>query len=166
MTPLNSQERNRAFANFLLFFIITVAVIITVVFFSIQVPFKQNEQLRKEMASVENERLQLGVFRIKMEETMHLLDSVGRVENPILVDDKIDKQIREMAAMINDSMSVKNIYTGIITTLASLQSAKQQLRKGTDKDATVNEYKEQLANVRAELTECKRAYDQYRLQSR
>src|SRR5829696_1573607 len=56
MKPLNQSERNGAFWQFLLLFIITIATVATAIFFSIQVPLSDNKQLRQQMADLQNEK--------------------------------------------------------------------------------------------------------------
>lgn len=149
--------------NFLLFFIITVVVVVTVVFFSIQVPFKQNDQLTREIAKVENERTFLTKFKTKIEETVSMIDSASRIANPILVDDKINANLTELLTMLrDDSIPVKNLYESMVTNLSDLQGAKIMLRKASDKDATVLDYKQQLIDLKQQLSQCEQANATYR----
>lgn len=163
MKPLNQPERKKAFLNFLLFFIITVVVVVTVVFFSIQVPFKQNDQLTREIAKVEDERAFLTKFKTKIEETVSMIDSASRITNPILVDDKINANLTQLLGMLHDdSIPVKNLYESMVTNLSDLQGAKMLLRKSSDKDAMVLDYKQQLSDLRTRLNQCEQANDAFR----
>ena len=151
MSPHNQAERSHAFRNFLLFFILTVALIIAAVFFSIQVPLKHNEQLREQLTLVENERTFSSTFVNKMSETMNLLDSImlnevqGKAE---LIDGKITENLQKMNAMINDSLSGKSLYRNVVLNFADLQRAKKQLRDASGKDANFGNLQKENADLR------------------
>ncbi|WP_315814913.1 type VI secretion system TssO [Paraflavitalea speifideaquila] len=130
MPPINQDARRRSFLYFLLFFVITIGVITTTILFSFQVPFKENQKLRKEMDRAENEKAFMQSFEIKLEETMNLLDSVNlSADNAYLMDSKISRNIDAMLTMsANDSISFKGMVNVIIDNLKNLQVAKKQLR--------------------------------------
>src|SRR5687767_11688280 len=100
MPPTNQDARRRSFLYFLLFFVITIGVITTTILFSFQVPFKENQKLRKEMDIAENEKAFMQSFGIKLEETMNMLDSVNlSADNAYLLDNKISRNIDAMLTM-------------------------------------------------------------------
>lgn len=161
MKPLNQAERGKAFFNFIIFFIITIAVIVTLVFFSVQIPFKENERWRNEIAQVDNERIFLQAFNVKMEDAMRLLDSMSTTQNDPIADTRINNKLSEMATMVmNDSMSVKQLYNNVVTNLQGLQMAKQNLRNAYAKGDDANETQEKMADIQAELVKCQAAYNQ------
>src|SRR3954464_538814 len=77
MRPNNLVERSKAFSNFLIFFIITIGVILTCVFFSFKVPLQENEQFRAERDTLLTQKDNREYFLQRMENTMGLLDSVN-----------------------------------------------------------------------------------------
>lgn len=160
MKPLNQAERRNAFLTFLLFFIITIAVIVVLIFFSVQVPFKENEHWRNEMAQVENERLFLESFNVKMENAMQLLDSMSTTQNDPIADSRINSKLNEMAAMLNDSISVKNLYNNVVQNLQDMQRAKQNLRNAYAQSDDADETKRKMADLQTELDKCTAAYNQ------
>ena len=128
MKPVNSTERKKAFYNFLIFFSITIAVLVTGLLFSFQVPFKENNKLRKEMDIAENEKSFLQLYEIKMQETMNLLDSVNLAANVYRYDNAINNNIKAMNAMLTDSVRVKGLCSKILDNLKNLQVEKEKLR--------------------------------------
>jgi hypothetical protein len=152
MEPLNQVERRKALTNFLIFFTITVALIIAAVLFSVEVPFKQNEQLREQMSIVEQERDFAERFVTKMKETIQLLDSVNKneVRSPEILDNKIQTNIGVMGQMIDtDSISQKNLYSFIVNTFTELRIAKKGLRDVSGKDANVVELQKENEELRS-----------------
>jgi hypothetical protein len=161
MEPLNQQDRKKAFTNFLIFFIITVVIIVAAVFFSIQVPFRQNDQLRDQMNIVEKERDFSENFSTKMLETINLLDSVNKkeVQSPELVDSKIQLNITAMNEMIEkEPVSQKTLYRYIVNTFDELRRAKKDLRDVSGKDANLLTLQKDNAELR---TSYQQALDRY-----
>ncbi len=150
MNPLNAPERRKAFINFLLFFAITLSVILITVFFSIQVPFKENNKLRKEMDIADNERAFLQSFEVKMQETTNLVDSIIRAQNVFIVQKDIDNNIKTMTNMISDSTSVKGICTKIISNLATLRAANEQLRSSSNSNDDLEKKDKRIQQLESE----------------
>ena len=55
MEVLNHKQRNRAYWLFVLFFVITVAVLVSAIFFNAYFPFKENSLLKKENIKMQKE---------------------------------------------------------------------------------------------------------------
>jgi hypothetical protein len=156
MQPLNQAERRKAFINFILFFIITIAVVVTTVFFSVQVPFKQNALLREEIALVERERSFADAFVVKMSETMNKLDSVNLPDQkvPELVDGQIKDNLNKLNIMIsNDSVSSKSMYQNVVLSLEDLRNTKKQLRDLSGKDVSISDYISQIDRLKSQLSQ-------------
>lgn len=161
MRPLNQKERSKALTNFLILFSITIAIVIAAVFFSIEVPFTQNKQLRDQMDVVAKERDFSEKFVAKMGETMNLLDSVNKngVSSPEIIDNKIKSNVADMSGMIdNDSISQKNLYKTIVNTFGELRLAKKDLRDVSGKDANLTALQKENADLR---TNYQQALDRY-----
>lgn len=154
MQPVNQAERNRAFVNFLLFFIATIALILAAVFFSVQVPFKQNEKLNDVVASFEKEKTLSEDFANKLNETLGYFESVNKPNmNAEMVNNQITQNLSAMTTMINsDSTMFKGLYQNIITSLFDLQGTKKALRGASDLDASVGDLEKKLNQCRAENT--------------
>jgi len=161
MKHVNQAERRKAFLNFLAFFIITVTVILTSVFFSFRVPLKENEQLRADANRMENERLILAAFEAKMQETVNMIDTINESGNDVpIIDNRISRNINDMAAMLSDSISVKKFYESIIANLTNQQMTKKQLRDAYAKDDDSGKLKEKINDLENELTRCQTANTQ------
>ena len=153
MEPLNHAERKNAFLSFLLFFIVTTAIVIGAVLFSVDVPFRQNDYLREQIKIVEKERDFSEKFLSSMNATNNLLDSLDKQNvDVVIVDGKISEKLKDMDAMIdNDSVSVKDFYQNIVANLSELHSAKKELRDATSKDASLGDLKQQISQLKDDL---------------
>lgn len=129
MKPLNQAERTNAFLRFLLLFIITVALILTVVFFSVKVPFKENEQLRQDMARIKSERQLSESFNTAVKEIADELNKFDASKDPpaakyAKIKLGIDKMSGLLKNMPNADYSV-NMF--IVQILGDLNEAKLKL---------------------------------------
>jgi hypothetical protein len=149
MQATNKAERVKAFWNFLLLFIVCIGIIITTVFFSVQVPFRQNEQYREQMKALEKEREFSQQFMSQMLGITGMLDSINtKALKPDLLDGQITGDLRNLKIMTDaDSSGSKVLYNAVIQTLYDLQASKKQLRDLTGKENN-------LSDMRMQLTEC------------
>lgn len=165
MKPLNVSERNKAFRNFLIFFIITIAIIIAAVFFSVQVDAEENRQLKDEKKVTERQRDFTEEFVDKMETTIKLLDSVNLPNvKSHLIDAAIDDNLDSMLAMTNNDTSaqLKSLYKNIVYNFYDLQGAKKQLREASGNDATFSKLQKENDQLHSRLSEANSLVLEYR----
>ncbi|MEO6328782.1 MAG: type VI secretion system TssO [Ginsengibacter sp.] len=156
MQPTNTSQRTKAFLNFLLLFILSIGIIITTVFFSIEVPFKQNNDLRKQINIVQRDRVFSSNFLTEMSGIIAMLDSVNNTSRPDFLDGQISENINKLSSKVNaDSVYDKNLYMSIMQNLVDFQLAKKQLREVTSKADDVNDLKRQNEELRTRLDDSK-----------
>ena len=157
MQPTNQKERRKAFTSFLLLFVICVIIITTTVFFSSQVPFKQNEQLRKDISLVEKDREFSEKFSNEVLDVTGMLDTINtKASKPDLLDALITDNIKKLNVMVeSDSIDHKALYKNIVLTLADLSLAKKQLRESSGKSDDASEIQKKLDDKTKELEDMK-----------
>ena len=141
MQTKNKSERTKAFINFILLFVVVITLILTTVFFSIQVPVRQASDLSSKMYQVDKERASTNNFFFKLSEIIEMLDSVNNSNNPELLDVQITQKINDLLTKVNSDSSLlynKLIYTKIAVSMINLQNTKAGVRKSTKKDNDVN----------------------------
>lgn len=124
MQPLNKNERRKTFLNFLLLFIICIALILTTIFVSIQVPFKENEQLQKEMRLVADEHKFSANYLDQMSVIQTDLDSMTRTTGETTqLEANIKTNIANLYSMVkqNDSMYNYRLYQNMTDVLSVLR---------------------------------------------
>ena len=75
---LNNQERNQAFLKFLLFFLITIVLVIAAVYFNVRLPVVENKELQKQMTVYNQQDMSQEVFVKNMDEAVVYLDSLDK----------------------------------------------------------------------------------------
>ena len=141
MQPKNKSQRTKAFINFIVLFVVCITIILTTVFFSIQVPVRQANDLSSKMYQVDKERASSNNFFFKLSEIIEMLDSVNNANNPELLDVQITQKINDLLTKVNSDSSLLNnklIYTKIAVSMINLQNTKASVRKATKKETDVN----------------------------
>ncbi|MFV0607386.1 MAG: type VI secretion system TssO [Niabella sp.] len=167
MKPVNVKERRKAFQRFLLFFILTIAVILITIFFGIKIPYKENSKLQEQIALYEKANQFQDNFAKTMNETQSLLDTVNQdVVKSGLLDGRITQKIQEMDAMLNkNEVNSTTIYTQIIKQMNNAQSDKKALRAAGNKDSVVAMYNSQIQELKNSLTKWQDSYRQLETQN-
>ncbi|HPI53657.1 MAG TPA: type VI secretion system TssO [Chitinophagaceae bacterium] len=156
MEALNKKERNDAYASFLVFFLITAAILLLAVFFAYQVPFKENERLRAQLKRYDHENEFMNTFLGKMSEAKGLLDSVNlpNAQAPV-IEGRISDQVKVMGSMVSsDSIRDKRLYETAIQTMIALQDAKKLLRNSSATESNLGAVQQQLNDLRMQLNMC------------
>lgn len=157
MQPLNKADRKKTFTNFFLLFLLCIVIITTTIFFSLQVPFKQNDRLLKEMRSYVKEREFSTDFMTQMSEIAGMLDTINtKALKPDLLDGRITESIKKLNLKIDaDSASDKTLYRSVVFVLSDIQTAKKQLRDITGKDLNADELRKQIDGLNNTLDAAK-----------
>ena len=92
MEVLNKTQRRSAYWFFVLFFLITVAVLITAVFFNAYFPFKENSLLKTENAKMKKEMETQEKFSFQLEKVKVAVDSMGIKGQNDFFNEKLDKK--------------------------------------------------------------------------
>ncbi|TDH28058.1 hypothetical protein EXU57_06235 [Segetibacter sp. 3557_3] len=154
MKPQNHRERRRAFVNFLVLFLFTTAVISACIFYSFQVPLKENEKLRNELATVDQHQHTTMLFLERMDRTIRLLDSVNLAGvQAALIDGDIDENLKVMKSIVHSdsTMQLKTLYSNVIENCYDLQHAKKQLREVSGKDVAFGNLQKENADLHTRL---------------
>ena len=155
MAPSNQAERRKAFSNFLVFFIITVGVIITTVLFSFQVPFKENAKLRNEKEIRENEKAALMSFEHNLQDALNMLDTIDRAPNPYVIQGLIETRLSAMSGIaIRDSAWSRSIMEKVVRSLYSLKAAKEDLRSLNKNTAGSEDKDEEIRRLNDKIDQC------------
>ena len=155
---LNNHERTQTFIKFLLFFLITVLVIVFAVFFDFRMPTVENKRLKSEVYDQRQMAANQDRFANKLQVVTALLDSIER--NPETSD-----QIR--LAFTNQLTELNNLNTGaesvmtangkvnntLINGLAKMNDLIKKNEDLTKKLNRIGELETQLKDCRAKLNE-------------
>ena len=129
MKPQNKTERSRAFMRFLLFFIVTISLVVVVIFFSIEVPHAESDKLRHKIASLQKESEITASFSELMEEAMDELNNFNiNTGSHKAVNQRVQWKIEAMEKLLRKiPNSESSIYHLTIRNMSELNQAKYRL---------------------------------------
>ncbi len=136
MQSQNKSERKSAFLRFLLFFIITVSLIVLAVYFGTRVPVKENNKLREKLEAYEMQDKTRDEIMAKIKIAYSLLDTVNIAGlHTDIIDGRISQTIKEIDAAVSKvETGNKSMYEKIIKALNDRQYDKKMLRSTADFD--------------------------------
>lgn len=164
MQPINKNERKKAFTNFLVLFLVSIIIITTTVFSSIQVPFKENDQLLREKGIMERERAFEDKFINGVAGITSMLDTINtKAAKPDFLDAEISKNITELNSSV-DAEAARNkiFYKTTLLSLDELRRSKKQLRDLVNKDLNVGEMQKQNQELSDRLEQAKNTIEEQR----
>jgi len=131
---LNSQERNQAFLKFLLFFLVTIVLIVTAVFFNFRLPTRELKILQSEADVQRTQEVNQQKFVGRMQEAILLLDSLDKKGvNFEQISLQVNSKMQELAVLQQkDNTIYGQMDKMIIDKLTDLQQAKRALLEAKD----------------------------------
>lgn len=165
MVPaLNSKERNKAFWKFILFFSITVVVIIMAVFVNFIVPSKENKILRDKAKVYEAHMSAEEKFTIAIQETDRLLDSLDRPDvNDVYVNQLIGVKISQMTTLQASNSDASKKDKLFLDILLKYQQTKSRLSKLGDAATALQKSKSEYTECQQLLNEARQTITQYQM---
>ena len=160
MEPKNAADRNKAYAKFLIFFCLSILLVILTVFFSVQVPFSENEKLKTKMAQLDKEKDFSDRFTIKMINVSRMLDSINTTtpQEANRLEGRIKNEIEKLNSMVSDTINNRDLYVFSVHNIEDLQRSLKELTSKSGNDAEVNVYKTQLEEAKQKAQD---NYDKY-----
>lgn len=137
MKPKNKSGRIKTFIHFMVLFVVCIILVLTTVFFSIEVPVRQAKDLSNKMYQIDKQTVSNNNFFFKLSEIIEMLDSVNNSNNPELLDVQITQKINDLLTKVNSDSALsynKLIYTKIAVSMINLQNTKASVRKATKKE--------------------------------
>ncbi|MGI9544837.1 MAG: type VI secretion system TssO [Cyclobacteriaceae bacterium] len=167
MRPLNTKDRRLAFLKFLLLFVSCLALIMLSVFWTFQVPVKENKLFRESNEQIVESLEFQQKFAEEMENILGLLDSLNLPETNAYYMDQligaklVDLQDLRQSLDPSDRHHVHTMYSNVVQTFLDLQEARKQLRaldqagtKLAECNGDLTELKSELDGVKRELNIC------------
>ena len=153
---INSKDRTQAYWKFLLFFVITVMVVVIAVYFDFYMPSKENKLLKDEVYVQRRQEANQQKFIDKMLRAVSMLDSM----------DKSAKDARQLKPQVHNLIDEMNglkensgtMFGQLNTTVIS------ELNELLDKRDMLTAQEEQMNRYKADLESCKGQAQQLQLQ--
>ena len=134
MEIVNKEQRTKAYWFFVLFFAITVTIVVIAMFANVHFPFEENKLLKEKNAKLEKDIAIQNHFAADLEKVKVAVDSIG-VSN--LKDDFFNEKLAlsilaDMYKQLpKDTLNNKNMYNNTILVCKQYIDAKKHIKKLT-----------------------------------
>jgi hypothetical protein len=163
---LNSKERNEALLKFLLFFLVTIILVVMAVFFDTKLPLRENGALRDKVNLQFQQESDQQKFVRRMNEAIGLLDSIDRNSGNgsdlfnTQLKSKTDYEMDPLKESTNKTYSSMN--KAIIDMLNKLYKKNEDLQKLSGADAKITELQKQIGDRTQQLRDAEMELQGYR----
>lgn len=168
MEIVNKEQRTKAYWFFVLFFAITVAIVVVAMFANVHFPFEENKLLKEKNAKLEKDIAIQNHFAADLEKVKVAVDSIG-VSN--LKDDFFNEKLAlsilaDMYKQLpKDTLNNKNMYNNTILVCKQYIDAKKHIKKLTADRALLDSLndinqilQEEYDKMKVDLEVCKQLY--------
>ncbi|HEY4111044.1 type VI secretion system TssO [Puia sp.] len=154
---VNSKERDTAFWKFLGFFLFSMLLVVSAVYFDTRIPAKDNAILRDQVGAYKTQALAQEKFVRSMDEAKALIDSLSRPgSNTVYLNQQIAGKIRELAQLqYKDSSMYSRLNKNVLDVFLRYQEA-------TNKAASIGDLPRQLDDYRQKYEQAQRDLDNTR----
>ncbi|MEO8771054.1 MAG: type VI secretion system TssO [Ferruginibacter sp.] len=151
---LNIQERTQAFLKFLLFFLITVTLVVVAIYFNFRVPSKENAWLHDQLESQRTMDANQVKFVAKMDEAVILLDSLDKKDaNTDLIQRSIGNIVGDMQGMVQNNKTLYDkMNKAIVFKFDELKNAKKDIQESKGYPSRISILETQLKECNNSLT--------------
>ena len=168
MEIVNKEQRTKAYWFFVLFFAITVTIVVIAMFANVHFPFEENKLLKEKNAKLEKDIAIQNHFAADLEKVKVAVDSIG-VSN--LKDDFFNEKLAlsilaDMYKQLpKDTLNNKNMYNNTILVCKQYIDAKKHIKKLTADRALLDSLndinqilQDEYDKMKVDLEVCKQLY--------
>ena len=168
MEIVNKEQRTKAYWFFVLFFVLTVTIVVVAMFANVHFPFEENKLLKEKNTKLEKDIAIQNHFAADLEKVKVAVDSIG-VSN--LKDDFFNEKLAlsilaDMYKQLpKDTLNNKNMYNNTILICKQYIDAKKHIKKLTadrvllDSLNDINQIlQEEYDKMKIDLEVCKQLY--------
>ena len=156
MPPLNQAERRKAFLNFLIFFSVTITIIIVVVFFSIEVPFVDNRRLRNQVAEFQDQKDLSKSLNAEITEITSLIKTFDAKDiNGAAVNAQIDGRIGTITNLLKNTTDSQSVgyYSMLTGSLISWKKLKMELSNSKASEGEAARLSQEISGLKIQLAQ-------------
>jgi hypothetical protein len=154
---LNARERNEAFLQFIVFFVLTTGLVVGAVYFDFRLPLTEIKHLREEVSAQEVQSQNQVRFVAKMEEAKLYLDSLNKTPaSAKMLEFQLNDIIKQLTQLQQKDESVYGrMNATIVETFIELQQDRLSLINANKEGRNIN-------LLQSQLSECQRTLDNFR----
>jgi cell division protein YceG involved in septum cleavage len=154
---MNSKERTQAYLKFLLFFVITVLVVVLAIYIDFYTPSRENKLLKEEVDLQRRQEANQQKFIDKMTRAITLLDSLNSSKN------NTDQLRLQIGAQIDDLRKLQENAGGLYDDLD--KAVIESMSALIERKVTITGLEGSIQKYKDDLETCKSQGQQFQSQS-
>ena len=108
--PLNLQEHTGAFVKFLLFFVVTTALLVAAIYFNYETPYQENRLLKDQVERNQVESLMEEKIAVNLGDARVLIDSLAEAgANKVLLEGRINNRLTKLNELLTLQVGDSNV---------------------------------------------------------
>lgn len=146
---INSKERTQAYFKFLLFFVITMVVVVLAIFFDFYTPTKENKLLKDEVYLQRRQEANQQKFVEKSKRAIALLDSLYiSKNNSAQLESQAKEQIKDLEKLQETIGGIYNELDNVV--IRNLWTLVERRQTITNLEGSMQKYKDELESCKSQ----------------
>lgn len=158
--PINTSERNSAFLKFLLFFLLSVAMVTAAIYFDFRMPFVENKILKEKSEYIKQQNLQQENITNTFIEAKLLIDSIDKAGvNVKYIADEVTRRLGDLNKLnLGDSSIQKRMNIIVTDVFLDLNELKSKTTNMSESQSQIAELISQNDRLKKDLSELQLQY--------
>jgi hypothetical protein len=159
--PINLKEHNRAFVKFIIFFLATLAIAITAVYFNFQLPQKELSILRQRSHLLRTQQINQENYKRTLGEVMQVFNKLDSGTSKAMIESELTVKLDALrtSASIEDSTSSQKLNQMVFSLVNEYSKARFSLFNFKDAEAEINKLKADIKDKSDQLDDCRNKFN-------
>jgi hypothetical protein len=156
--PLNSKEHNQAFVKFLIFFLITLVMAVSAVYFNFQVPKKELAILRERSDLFRNQQMNQENYKRTLSDVLQVFNKLDSSNSKAMVESELRPKLDVLRNAVNiedSSNTAEKLNMTIFNLVNKYKDAKFTLFDLKDYEQEISKYKQKITELSGDLQDCR-----------
>jgi Type VI secretion system, TssO len=154
--PINVQEHNNAFLKFLIFFLITLAMAVSAIYFNFKIPNKELSILRERSDVLRNQQISQEKYKRTLNEVIQVFNKLDSSSSKAMIESELTVKLDALrnAASIEDSTSAQKLNQMVFTLVNKYRDAKFSLYDLKGAEEEIAKRNNKIKELKTELEDC------------
>jgi Type VI secretion system, TssO len=155
--PLNLKEHNRAFTQFLIFFLVTLAMAVSAIYFNFQMHKKELSILRDRSDLLHNQRMNQENYKKTLNDALQVIDRLDSGKNETMIRSELAPKLNILYNTVNidDTTSAQRLNSIIYNLVNKYSDARFDLFELRDAAEELNRKEGKISELSKELQDCR-----------
>jgi vacuolar-type H+-ATPase subunit I/STV1 len=155
--PINIKEHNSAFTKFLLFFLVTLIMAVSAVYFNFKVPNKELAILRERSELLRNQQINQENYKRTLNEVIQVFNKLDSSTSKAMVESELSDKLNALrnAASIEDSTASQKLNQMVFGLVNEYRNAKFKLFDLKDFEQEIRKKNDKIQELSTDLDDCR-----------